>query len=125
MSPVDGGTPEASQGSGVTDAVSTTQAQADVMERTAAKFEQVNDALEAMLKRLMGELDQLRSQWQGAGGRSFDETRQEWANDQSRMHKALTETATAIRTAGKDYTASDAGAADRVRNTRGTIALPL
>lgn len=109
----------------MTDAVSSTQAQADVMERTAAKFEQVNDALDAMLKRLMTDLDQLRSQWQGAGGRTFDETRQEWASDQARMHKALAETATAIRTAGKDYTASDASAADRVRNTHGSITLPL
>lgn len=105
--------------------MSTTQAQAEVMGRTAAKFEQVNQALEAMLKRLMSELDVLKSQWQGAGGRTFDETRQEWAADQQRMHRALAETANAIRTAGQDYTASDAAAASRVTRTRGSVPLPL
>jgi WXG100 family type VII secretion target len=105
--------------------VGQTTAQADVMERTAAKFEQVNHALEKMLGRLMGELDQLKSQWQGAGGRTFDETRRLWADDQRRIHRALAETATAIRTAGRDYTASDETAVDRVRSTRGTVVLPL
>jgi WXG100 family type VII secretion target len=105
--------------------VSTTQTQTELMERAAARFESVNQALDTMLKRLMGELDALRSQWQGAGGRSFDETRHQWANDQERLHRALAETATAIRTAGRDYTATDAGAADRFKTTRGTTPLPL
>jgi len=109
----------------VTAPVSTTQTQLELMERTATKVEQVNQALDAMLKRLMSELDVLRSQWQGAGGRTFDETRREWANDQARMHRALAETATAIRTAGRHYTASDAEAASRVRATRGGLSLPL
>jgi WXG100 family type VII secretion target len=105
--------------------VSTTQTQTELMARTAARFDSVNDALDAMLNRLMAELDQLRSQWQGAGGRTFDETRREWAHDQKRLHRALAETAAAIRTAGRDYTTSDADAADRVRNTRGHLPLPL
>lgn len=105
--------------------MSTTQAQTELMERTAAKFESVNQSLDAMLKRLMADLDQLKSQWQGAGGRSFDETRREWANDQERLHRALAETATAIRTAGRDYAVSDTGAADRFKTTRGTTPLPL
>lgn len=105
--------------------VSRTQAEAAVMERTAARFEQVNQALDAMLRRLMSELDQLKAEWQGAGGRTFDETRREWANDQSRMHRALAETATAIRTAGRDYTASDTAASERVSSTRSRLSLPL
>lgn len=109
----------------MTDTVSTTQAQAEVMERTAARFEQVNQALDTMLKRLMGELDALKPQWQGAGGRTFDETRRAWAEDQQRMHRALAETATAIRTAGRDYTATDAAAAGRARSARGSLSLPL
>lgn len=109
----------------MSDAVSTTQAQAEVMERTAAKFEQANQALETMLKRLMSDLDRLKSAWQGAGGLSFDQVRTEWANDQQRLHRALAETATAIRTAGRDYTASDTAAADRMRRTGGSVQLPL
>lgn len=105
--------------------MSTTQAQTEVMDRTAAKVEQVNHALDAMLRRLMGELDVLKSQWQGAGGRTFDETRREWADRQARMHRALAETATAIRTAGRQYTATDADAAARVGRARGGITLPL
>lgn len=105
--------------------MSTTQTQTELMERTAVKVEQVNQALDAMLKRLMSELDVLKSQWQGAGGRTFDETRREWANDQARIHRALAETAHAIRTAGRHYTASDTEAASRVRATRGGLSLPL
>jgi WXG100 family type VII secretion target len=105
--------------------VSTTQAQAEVMARTADKFEQVNQQLDAMLNRLMSELDVLKSQWQGAGGRTFDETRREWANDQQRMHRALAETATAIRTAGRDYTAADDEAVSRARSARSGLPLPL
>lgn len=105
--------------------MSTTQAQAEVMERTAAKFEQVNQALETMLKQLMRDLDALKPQWQGAGGRTFDETRLAWGHDQERMHRALAETATAIRTAGRDYTASDTAAAQRATTVRGSLSLPL
>lgn len=110
----------------MTNAVTQAQAQAAVMEKTANRFEAVNQQLSSMLKRLMGELDALKQQWNGAGGRSFDQTRREWAEDQERLHRALAETATAIRTSGRDYTASDAGAADRARSAnRGGVTLPL
>lgn len=96
------------------------------MARTADRFESVNQALDTMLSRLMTELDQLRSQWQGAGGRTFDETRREWAHDQDRLHRALAETATAIRTAGRDYSASDTHAAQRLRSkVPASLSLPL
>ncbi|HEX6501563.1 MAG TPA: WXG100 family type VII secretion target [Micromonosporaceae bacterium] len=106
--------------------MSTTQAQAAVMESTAAKFERVNESLESMLKRLMDELDVLRGQWQGAGGRSFEQVKQAWAKDQAALHRALAETAEAIRAAGKRYHSSDTAAADRVGAAQhGPISLPL
>ena len=77
--------------------MATTQAQADVMAQTAARFDQVNRSLEAMLRRLMAELDVLRTQWQGAGGRSFEQVKTAWAHDQELLHRTLAETATAIR----------------------------
>jgi WXG100 family type VII secretion target len=94
------------------------------MAATASKFEQVDGALGKMLKDLMGELDLLRSKWSGAGGRSFDAVRIAWANDQDKLHKALAQTATAIRTAGKDYTASDESSASRFKSGP-NVALPL
>jgi len=103
-----------------------TQAQAAVMESTARKFEQANQELEAMLGRLLNELEILRSAWQGHGGRSFEEVKQAWAADQRTLHRALGETAAAIRTAGRGYTTSDTDAADRVSAThRGGLSLPL
>lgn len=105
--------------------MSTTQTQTELMARTAARFDAVGDALDGMLKRLMAELDQLKSQWQGAGGRTFDETRRAWADDQERLRRALAETAGAIRTAGRDYAVADASAAERVRHVRGHLPLPL
>jgi WXG100 family type VII secretion target len=103
----------------------TTQAQTAVMESTAARFEHVNDALEGMLKRLLGELEILRTQWVGRGGTSFEQVKQAWAADQAALHRALGETATAIRTAGRQYQTSDGAAADRLGAHRGGISLPL
>src|SRR5882757_8311258 len=106
--------------------MSTTQAQADVMEATATRFEHVNQSLHGTLKRLLSELEVLRSQWQGAGGRSFEQVKTAWAEDQQALHDALGQTATAIRTSGRQYQTSDTAAADRFGGSRrGGIELPL
>ena len=111
---------------GVRTAMSTTQAQAAVMEATAGKFDQVNAALEATLGHLLAELEGLRTQWQGAGGASFEQVKTAWAEDQRALHRALGETATAIRTSGRQYQVSDNAAADRVGGLiGGGIRLPL
>ena len=103
-----------------------TEAQAAVMETTARTFEQANQELEAMLSRLLNELEILRSAWQGHGGRSFEEVKQAWAGDQRTLHKALAETAVAIRTAGRGYTTTDTDAAGRLTAAhRGGLSLPL
>jgi WXG100 family type VII secretion target len=96
------------------------------MERTAARFEQVNESLQGMLTRLMGELEVLRAQWQGAGGRTFTQVTQAWREDQEALQRALLATAGAIRTAGRTYQATDAEAAGRLaRTSRGRLELPL
>jgi WXG100 family type VII secretion target len=106
--------------------MATTQAQADVMARTAARFDEVNVSLQAMLRRLMGELDNLRTQWQGAGGRSFEQVKSAWARDQELLHRTLAETATAIRQSGSHYDATDSSAAQRLApTTGGGLTLPL
>ena len=106
--------------------MSTTQAQAAVMESTARRFEQANQQLASTLSRLLGDLEALRTAWQGAGGRSFEEVKRAWAEDQRVLSNALAETATAIRTAGRRYEAVDGAAADRVRRShRGGVDLPL
>jgi WXG100 family type VII secretion target len=96
------------------------------MEQTATRFEQVNDSLQTMLRQLMGELEALQSAWRGAGGRSFEQVKVAWANDQDVLQRALRETAGAIRTAGRQYEASDTEAASRVARTNpGGMSLPL
>lgn len=108
--------------------MSTMQAQAAVMERTATQFEQVNAGLQAMLTRLMGQLEMMGNQWQGAGGRSFTQVMQAWRADQEALQRSLSETATAIRTAGRHYEAADAEAAQRVTRAGAATArleLPL
>ncbi|HEU4424843.1 MAG TPA: WXG100 family type VII secretion target [Pilimelia sp.] len=105
--------------------MSQTQAEAQVMEQTAAKFEAVNNSLQGMLTRLMSELEVLQTAWQGAGGRSFTQVKQAWQQDQQAIQRALQETATAIRTSGQQYTASDSEAANRVAATNTGVQLPL
>jgi len=109
----------------VTFSVAQTQANADVMEATAKKFESVNDSLQGMLTRLISELEGLNAAWRGAGGRSFAQVKQAWAEDQQRIQRALSETATAIRTSGRQYSSSDTEAASRVAATNRGINLPL
>ncbi|WP_091082030.1 WXG100 family type VII secretion target [Micromonospora nigra] len=106
--------------------MSQTQAEAAVMQQTAAKFEQVDQSLQSMLSGLMAQLEVLQQAWRGAGGRSFDQVKRQWAQDQSALQQSLRETAGAIRTAGQQYDVSDSEAASRVSATnRGGIQLPL
>ncbi|MEV4811100.1 WXG100 family type VII secretion target [Micromonospora avicenniae] len=106
--------------------MSQTQAEAAVMQQTAARFEQVDESLQSMLSSLLAELDVLQQAWRGAGGRSFEQVKQQWAQDQAALQRALRETAGAIRTAGQQYDASDTEAAGRIAGTnRGGIQLPL
>lgn len=86
------------------------------MQGTSRRFEDVNASLDGMLRRLLNELEGLRTQWTGAGGRSFEQVKLAWSADQEKLHRALAETATAVRTAGQQYTATDASAADRFTN---------
>jgi WXG100 family type VII secretion target len=95
------------------------------MEATAAKFEGVNDSLQSMLNVLMNELSVLQTAWTGAGGRSFEQVKQAWERDQKAIQQALLETATAIRTSGQQYTASDDEAASRVSASNRGLNLPL
>jgi WXG100 family type VII secretion target len=95
------------------------------MEQTAAKFEQANDSLNQMLSQLMSKLETLQSAWAGAGAKSFETVKVAWSEDQQKIAVALAETATAIRTAGQQYTASDSEAQSRVSKINTGISLPL
>jgi WXG100 family type VII secretion target len=99
--------------------LSVSQTSTELMQSTARRFEEVNSSLDRMLRSLMNELSGLRSQWTGAGGRSFEETQRAWAAQQEKLHRALSETTMAVRTAGRRYAAADQAAADRftVRRT--------
>ncbi|PZG05783.1 WXG100 family type VII secretion target [Micromonospora craterilacus] len=106
--------------------MSQTQAEAAVMQQTAVKFEQADQSLQTMLSGLLTQLEVLQQAWRGAGGRSFEQVKQQWAQDQTNLQRALRETAGAIRTAGTQYDVSDTEAATRVSATnRGGIQLPL
>jgi WXG100 family type VII secretion target len=103
-----------------------TKAEAAALAATATRFEQVNDSLRGRLRRLMGELDVLHTQWQGAGGRSFTQVKLAWADDQEQLHAALGDTAAAMRSAASQYAATDSAASDRFQpRASGPIALPL
>ncbi|MBB2945061.1 WXG100 family type VII secretion target [Actinoplanes sp. CA-015351] len=102
-----------------------TQAELAVMTRTAAKFDQVNDALQGTLRGLMSELSVLQGAWRGLGAEAFERARSQYAADLRRLGGALAETAEAIRSAGGGYQAADAGAAARMARSGGSIELPL
>ena len=101
--------------------MTTTQAEAAVMERVAGAFEDAHRSLQTTLTNLMREVESVRQAWQGRGGASFEQVSLAWAEDQRRLLRALEETAGAIRTAGRVYTTTDDEAASRMR----TVSLPL
>jgi len=105
--------------------VSQTQAELAIMQRAASRFDQVDEELDAMLRGLLQRLEVLQHAWRGAGGRSFEQVTAGWAREQAVLHRALRETAGAIRTAGTQYQATDAAAADRVTRAGRRIELPL
>ena len=105
--------------------MSQTQVDPAVMQQVAARFEQVDDELQAMLRGLMQRLEVVRSAWRGAGGRSFEQVKSAWAQDQAALHRALRETAGAVRGAGAHYRGADAAAADRVTAVTRRIEMPL
>ncbi|WP_027341901.1 WXG100 family type VII secretion target [Hamadaea tsunoensis] len=103
-----------------------TQAQAAFMETTAGKFESVNGELQSMLKTLLGQLEVLQSAWKGAGGRSFQQVKERWSEDQDKLGRALLTTAQAIRESGKNYTATDSDASSKMGSIHGGgVTLPL
>lgn len=93
----------------------TTQAQQAELNSAAQRFEQVNGELQSMLGTLMRELEITRSGWQGAGGRTFDAVKHAWRADQEALNNNLLETASGLRTAGRNYAASDSEAEGRLR----------
>jgi WXG100 family type VII secretion target len=106
--------------------VSQTQAQAAVMARTAARFDQVNSSLTAMLGKLMAELSVLQTAWVGSGGRAFEAVKNQYQRDLTELNRALADTAGAIRSAGAGYESADAAAASLVtKSGGGGLKLPL
>ena len=96
------------------------------MAQTAARFENVNSSLTAMLRQLMAELSVLQTAWMGRGGRAFETVKLQYESDLSGLTRALAGTAEAIRASGVSYAGTDDASASRVvRAGGGGISLPL
>jgi WXG100 family type VII secretion target len=102
-----------------------TAAEAAIMESTAGKFEQVQEGLDSMLSRLLGELEILQTTWVGRAGRSFTQVKEAYQASQKKLSLALSETATAIRSSGSTYTNTDEEASSKVGNINTSVQLPL
>ena len=95
------------------------------MASTAAKFDEVNGSLQAMLSTLMSELSVLSGTWKGLGAAAFEQVKVQYANDLKSLNAALADTAEAIRSSGVGYHTTDTDAASRVARTGGGLTLPL
>jgi WXG100 family type VII secretion target len=93
------------------------------MAQVSSKFDDVRASLDQILSALMVEVDTVRTDWVGRGGASFQQVTHAWGEDQQRLLVALSETAAAIRSAGRSYVATDDAAADRMRAPG--VSLPL
>jgi WXG100 family type VII secretion target len=96
------------------------------MQQIAGKFENVNGDLQGMLKTLINELEALQGAWIGAGARSFQSVKSQYADDQNKLQQALLATADAIRQSGRGYASSDEEASGRMNSINtGGVSLPL
>lgn len=109
----------------MTSGVAQTQAEAAVMASTANKFDAANQSLTSMLNTLMGNLSGLQGSWKGLAATEFERVKTRYHKDLKDLNQALSETATAIRTSGAQYTASDTESASRVGKSGGSYTLPL
>jgi WXG100 family type VII secretion target len=98
----------------------TTQAQEAELNAAAQRFEQVNGELQSMLNTLMRELEVTRAGWQGAGGRTFEQVKLAFKTDQDVLNRNLLETSEGLRTAGRNYNATDIEAAGTMRRAGNT-----
>jgi WXG100 family type VII secretion target len=104
----------------------TTQVTQSELDAAAKRFEEVNGELQGMLKTLLGQLESMKEEWRGAGGRSFESVKAAWSADLTNLNTNLLETAAGVRSAGLNYDASDTEASQAMNAThRGTTVLPL
>ena len=104
----------------------TTQVTQSELDAAAKRFEDVNGELQGMLKTLLGQLESMKEEWQGAGGRSFESVKAAWSADLANLNTNLLETAAGVRSSGQNYDASDTEASHAMNAAhRGTTVLPL
>ena len=104
----------------------TTQVTQSELDAAAKRFEEVNGELQGMLRTLLSQLESMRQEWQGAGGRSFEAVKAAWSTDLGNLNTNLLETAAGVRSAGQNYDASDTEASRALNAAnRGTTILPL
>ncbi|MBN1173016.1 MAG: WXG100 family type VII secretion target [Micromonosporaceae bacterium] len=103
-----------------------TQVSVEIQRSTADRFDKARDDFDTMLKQLLSRLEGLQGAWVGAGGRSFNETKLRWAEDQSALLTMLSQTAQLIRESGNLYATTDneAGARMAAPGSAGPV-LPL
>jgi WXG100 family type VII secretion target len=80
---------------------------AAVMAKTAGEIDGAADRLTSMFNKLMNELTPLQTAWVGAGGSTFQTVRDRFDADVAKLNVALRSIASAVSTAGRDYTLSD------------------
>ena len=89
------------------------------MEQTARKFESVDEELQSTLSALRQKVAGLQSAWVGRGASSFQSTMETWSRGQAEINTRLRQTAELMRSAGREYAASDDTSATHLQNAGG------
>jgi WXG100 family type VII secretion target len=102
--------------------VSKTGVDPAALERVASNFDEKREQIKAQLKIITDAVERTRPAWQGNAGMGFQTTHQMWGEQQERIIRLLTETATSIRQFAGVSGVATQEAADAVKVT---IDLPL
>ena len=70
---------------------------------TADELRDLNSTTQGELKRLQGEAQALRQNWQSTSGKSFDQTMADWNRDAAAMQNALGEIENMMRKTATTY----------------------
>lgn len=77
------------------------------LDRAAALVTSAQTDLQALTRRLDGQVQGLRSGWVGAGGTAFFALHQAWTSRQERVVAALSDLEAALRTTARESAATD------------------
>jgi WXG100 family type VII secretion target len=77
------------------------------MQQAAQHVDQVNQQIQGQLSSLLSKLEPLQGAWQSSAATSFQNLKQRWHDDATKLNQALQGIGEALKRSGQSYQATD------------------